>query len=200
MSALMASGNLPPPQSSPAFTARRTEFRTEMVDPYTPLDALGESLKKLGDMQRRYFKNACVKDDELPDPDAPPEFGEDEPRGEPDRSSPRPAPIGYFASSDRWRRPSDYVAYLAREFEAGRTGPLEEQGKRKRLKRDQTLFLAQFAEACNCVWDDEDAEIAYEKRRRYNMLLMGEGGTGKTAIVQEIVLPAIDFIFGAEDD
>ena len=149
MSALMASGNLPPPQPSPAFTARRAEFRTEMVDSYTALAAIGDSLTVLVDMQRRYFKNACVNDDDLPDPDAPPEFGEDEAMGEPDGSSPRPEPTGYFAPSDRWRRPSDYVAYLAREFEAGRTGPLEERGKPKPLKRDQTLFLAQFAAACN---------------------------------------------------
>ena len=37
-----------------------------------------------------------------------------------------------------------------------------------------------------------------EDRKEYAFLLMGQGGSGKTAIVQEIVLPAVDFIFPPE--
>ena len=37
-----------------------------------------------------------------------------------------------------------------------------------------------------------------ENRKEYSFLLMSQGGSGKAAIVQEIVLPAIDFIFPPE--
>ena len=63
------------------------------------------------------------------------------------------------------------------------------------LKRDQTLFLAKFAEACNAVYDDEKNDVPWERRRTFQMLLMGQGGSGKTVIVQQIVLPAVDFLF-----
>ena len=36
-------------------------------------------------------------------------------------------------------------------------------------------------------------------RRRFSFLLMGQGGSGKTAIVQDIVLPVIDFLFPPEE-
>ena len=72
------------------------------------------------------------------------------------------------------------------------------------MKRDPALFVAQFAAACNAVWDDDqaikDGTLAVERRRCFNILLMGQGGSGKTAVVQDIVLPAIDFLLGGEDD
>ena len=36
------------------------------------------------------------------------------------------------------------------------------------------------------------------RRRRFSILLMGQGGSGKMAVVREIVLPAIDFLFPPE--
>ena len=63
------------------------------------------------------------------------------------------------------------------------------------MKRDQVLFVAQFAYACNCVWDDEQNDVPMKRRHRFNMLLLGQGGSGKTAVIQEIVLPAMDFLF-----
>jgi hypothetical protein len=66
------------------------------------------------------------------------------------------------------------------------------------------LFLAQFADACNAVWDDEqkvvEGALAMKDRRCFNMLLIGQGGSGKTALIQEVVLPAMDFLFPPEDD
>ena len=67
--------------------------------------------------------------------------------------------------------------------------------KKKRLSQDQMLFLAGFADACNKVWQDERDCVPMGKRSRFSFLLMGQGGSGKTAIIQEIVLPAIDFVF-----
>ena len=46
----------------------------------------------------------------------------------------------------------------------------------------------------------KEGPLAIKSQRCFNILLMGQGGSGKTAVVQEIVLPAMDFIFPAEDD
>ena len=70
----------------------------------------------------------------------------------------------------------------------------------KCVTKDQLLFLAQFAAALNKVWDDEQAEVPMHQRERFSFLLMGQGGSGKTAIVQEVVLPTMDFVFPLDDN
>jgi len=90
------------------------------------------------------------------------------------------------------------TSYLAAEFEAGNTTLPGKEKKKKKLTRDQVIFLIGFANACNNVWEDECNETPMESRREYAFLLMGQGGSGKTAIVQEIVLPSIDFVFPPE--
>ena len=68
------------------------------------------------------------------------------------------------------------------------------------MKRDQVLFVAQFAHACNIVWDEyrkvEEGELDANKITCFNILLMGQGGSGKTAVVHDIVFPTLDFLFG----
>jgi len=108
-------------------------------------------------------------------------------------------PVAYFEPCSRWQRPSDYIAHLAAEFEAGRTMPPGKKKKKRKLSRDQALFLTGFAHACNQAWEDERDEVPMSQRRRFRFLLMGQGGSGKTAIVQEVVLPAVDFIFPPEE-
>ena len=162
------------------------------------------TLREILDVQRRRFKRAGQKEDDAPEEDAevPPE--EDDGASAPGSAHPpSPDPIAYFAPSDRYRRPSDYVAHLTRLFEAGTVDTSTNRREPKPLKRDQALFVTQFAAACNAVWDDEqlmkEGALQPNKRRCFNFLLMGQGGSGKTAVVQEIVLPAMDFIFPAEE-
>ena len=88
------------------------------------------------------------------------------------------------------------MAHLAKKFEDGPVDPTTGGRAPRTLKRDQTLFLAKFADACNKVWDDENEKKPWAQRRTFQMLLMGQGGSGKTAIIQEIVLPVMDFLFG----
>ena len=38
----------------------------------------------------------------------------------------------FFAPTDRWRRPSDYVAFMAKRFEVGLTSPPGQQPKKKK--------------------------------------------------------------------
>ena len=107
-----------------------------------------------------------------------------------------------FAPSDSWRRPSDYVAFLARCFEDEWTNPHTGKKEPRALKRDQVLFAAQFAQACNKVWEEdrrvEENDLDADKITLFNILLMGQGGSGKTAVVQDIVLPVLDFLFGSD--
>jgi len=143
-----------------------------------------------------YITRACEHahaQEAEPEPDAPPD------PGAPSCSAPgETAPQAYFAPNSRWNRPSDYIAHLAGEFEKGNTTAPGKKKKKKKLSNDQVLFLAGFAHACNQVWDDEQDGVSMEKRRCFSFLLMGQGGSGKTAVVQEIVLPAVDFIFPPE--
>jgi hypothetical protein len=107
-----------------------------------------------------------------------------------------------FAPSDSWRRPSDYVAHLAKTFETEWLNPRSGKKEPRPLKRDQVLFIAQFAHACNVVWDEdrkvEEGDLDIAKISCFNILLMGQGGSGKTAVVQDIVLPTLDFLFDCE--
>ena len=82
-----------------------------------------------------------------------------------------------FAPSDSWRRPSDYVAFLARCFEDEWTNPHTGKKEPRPLKRDQVLFAAQFAQACNKVWEEdrrvEENRLDVNKSTPFNILLMG---------------------------
>ena len=44
----------------------------------------------------------------------------------------------------------------------------------------------------------ERKEMDVNKITCFNILLMGQGGSGKTAIVQEIVLVTLEFLFGTD--
>ena len=96
--------------------------------------------------------------------------------------------VAYFAPCDPWRRPSDYIKYLMDCFEQGSTAPKGKRPRRKTLSRDQVQFVALFAEACDSAWDEERGNSPVERRKARHLVLIGHGGFGKTAIVQEIVL------------
>ena len=55
----------------------------------------------------------------------------------------------------------------------------------QKLTRDQTLFMVRFAHACDEVWEDKDKEPA--QRRCHHLLLLGQGGSGKTHVIQHLV-------------
>ena len=97
--------------------------------------------------------------------------------------------------------PSDYIRHLMRRFQEARTDEVTGNVTSRRLKWDQVFFLAKFAEACDAVWTEErrmeqnDENFTRSQCKCYQFLVMGEGGTGKPAIIQEIVLPATDYVF-----
>ena len=69
---------------------------------------------------------------------------------------------------------------------------------------DQAFFMVTFAHGCNIIWKDEQAiaesTLIVKDRRCINFLWIGQCGSGKTALVQETVLPTIDFLFPPDDE
>ena len=162
---------------------RRLDFSAELRE-------VAEAFRKL---RSEKDEKAVVQEDS--DEDFP------EPDDVVDAARPSEDLPAFFAPSDRWRRPNDFVAYMAEQFEKGLTGPSPPAGaarKKKQLTHDQAVFITHFAHACNCVWDDEQNNVPMDLRQCFDILLMGQGGSGKTAMVQHIVLPVIDFLFPPE--
>ena len=197
---LMASGELPHTNSASCSAERRKKFREELLGPLDALGALsGDALAEVLECQRKRFATGGKRDD-----DAPVGDGDDAPAAPHDAPTDCPAdvPAAVFVPSDEFKRPSDYVKHLARRFESGKVDTATGKLEPRPLKRDQALFVARFASACNDVWDDEqsiiDGSLVRKKRRSFQFLLMGQSGSGKTAIVQEIVLPAMDNLFPVE--
>ena len=199
---LMAAGALPPPGNEAAANADRRSLRTALLAPLDGLKSMcRETFRKLLEAQRLTFARGGKREADAPkDDDVPPQ---DDARCASSTSAAAAAtPHARFAPSDEFRLPSDFVRHLARKFESGQVNPKTGKIERRPLKRDQALFVTRFAAACNAVWEDEqkinDGLLDAKKRRTYNFLLMGQGGSGKTAIVQEVVLPAMDALFPAE--
>ena len=199
-SSFLQEGKLPLPEESRALSERRRALHQNDIEPYGSdcpgdagrlLNAIDErTLVHIVQMQREAFKmkakDISNDDDSDSDMDAPPVQRID--------CEEQPA-VARFADQERWSKPSDYVAHLAAQFEAGMTTPPGKRKFKKTLTQNQVRFLAGFAKAVNEVWSDEQDEKPHHQRRRHDLLLIGEGGSGKTAIVQDIVLTTIDFLW-----
>ena len=96
----------------------------------------------------------------------------------------RPA-AACFANQEVYATPSAYIASLIAALPEG-----------ERLTRDQTLFMVRFAQACDAAWADE-AKPPHE-RKVHHLLLLGQGGSGKTHVVQKLVFQAVHFIWPPE--
>ena len=53
--------------------------------------------------------------------------------------------------------------------------------------------MARFAQCCDAAWEDE-SKLPSE-RRVHHLLLLGQGGSGKTHVVQKLVFKAVQFIW-----
>ena len=85
-----------------------------------------------------------------------------------------------------YRKPSAFIKALVANL------PSEE-----RLTRDQTLFVTNFAKACDDAW--EDSEKPATERRVHHILLLGQGGSGKSHVVQKVIFTASEFIWPCEN-
>jgi hypothetical protein len=103
-----------------------------------------------------------------------------------DDASNAPAPE-CFADQNVFARPSAYISSLVAKL------PVHEQ-----LTRDQTLFVARFAQACDEAWEDEHKPP--HQRKVHHILLLGQGGSGKTHVVQNIVFEAVLYIWPPQSE
>ena len=69
----------------------------------------------------------------------------------------------------------------------------------RQLSEDQTLFMLRFADVLDKVYDEEQRKPP-ENRGVYHILLLGQGGSGKTHIVQNLIFPIVHFIWPAEGE
>ena len=94
----------------------------------------------------------------------------------------RPARTACFADQDVYTTPGAYIMDLVRQL------PVH-----ARLTRGQTLFMLKFADICDQVWEDEKKPP--RDRQVHHILLLGQGGSGKTHVVQNLVFKAVAFIW-----
>jgi len=91
------------------------------------------------------------------------------------------APPECFSNQFVYAKPSDYVLGLVAKL------PPE-----KKLTRDQTNFMIRFAVACDEAWEDELKPPCDSNTN--HIVLLGQGGSGKTHVVQNLVFEAVHYI------
>ena len=106
---------------------------------------------------------------------------------EDEASAAAPLPTECFSNQDVYATPSAYISALICKL------PTDEQ-----LTRDQTLFVARFAQACDEAWKDEQKPP--NQRKVHHMLLLGQGGSGKTHVVQKLVFTAVCYIWPSQNE
>ena len=118
----MWDGELPPPNEQRRIQIRREALSDKLLAPFAGLaDLDAEDVENAITLQRTFFATENSKpslaNDEEGDMDVP--LDDYEPVAKKDEED----ATARFAPSDSWRRPSDYVAHMARRFEDEWTNP-----------------------------------------------------------------------------
>ena len=93
-----------------------------------------------------------------------------------------PADCCAFSKQNVYATPSALIKDLVQKLPA-----------HQRLNEDQTLFMARFAQVCDQAYADQAKQP--KERRVHHLLLLGQGGSGKTHVVQNLVFVAALFIW-----
>ena len=83
----------------------------------------------------------------------------------------------------------DVIRYVERDVLPG-----EDRGK-VTLTREQVLACAAFANMVTTAWEEERLGVDPAERTCQHMILLGQGGTGKTMIVTDIFIPLVNWAF-----
>ena len=68
------------------------------------------------------------------------------------------------------------------------------------LTREQVLACATFGQMVNVAWEEERAQLPLDTRTCQQMILLGQGGTGKTMLVTDIFIPLVNWAFPPTDE
>jgi len=101
---------------------------------------------------------------------------------------------GWVPIDNPARKMQQLIAELEREPKPG------EKKKKITLTHLQVLACAQFSSMMQVAWDEEKQGIPWDKRSQKTMVLLGQGGTGKSMIVQKLFVPLVEWAFPADDD
>ena len=90
------------------------------------------------------------------------------------------------------KRPSHFVALLVDRLaqDDGERGPVI-------LQPMQKTFVQHFSECLDVAWQEEQEGTPWRERQLFRLVLIGEGGSGKSFVVQHIVVPALMWAFPA---
>ncbi|CAE7263859.1 PIF7 [Symbiodinium sp. CCMP2456] len=92
-----------------------------------------------------------------------------------------------FAEQTVYEKPSEFLADMMFALPA-----------KEKLNEDQELFMLRFGDVLNKVYDEEQRKRP-EERGVYHVLLLGQGGSGKTHVVQNVIFPIVLFIWPPVD-
>ena len=70
-----------------------------------------------------------------------------------------------------------------------------EDRKKVALTYEQHLAVAEFTVMVQTAMDEEARQVPWAERTMHRMILLGQGGTGKTMIVQDVFIPLIEWAF-----
>ena len=93
-----------------------------------------------------------------------------------------PRDCARFTDQNIYAKPSHMLADMVANLPANR-----------RLNEDQKIFILRFGDILDTVWSEES--LPPERRSVYHMLLLGQGGSGKTYIVQNLIFPVVHFLW-----
>ena len=111
----MSAGVLPDAMSEDDRVAARSYLQSAIQEPYASVRSLPiANLRSFVDAQRQQFSTPAQPDNVTNSHDQ--EWEEQPPRVR--ASHNEPAADAHFIPSDKWRRPSDYVAHLTHAFES----------------------------------------------------------------------------------
>ena len=95
-------------------------------------------------------------------------------------------------------KPSHRLAARIKEFEASADAP-DAHRKGFKLAEEQQAICNWFGKALDQAYMDEMNHVPVNERKQSACLLIGAGGTGKTTIILELLLPTFHEYFPAQD-
>ena len=89
-------------------------------------------------------------------------------------------------------RPSEFIARLVHALEHDPDEP-------KKLTEAQLHFVNDFKEVMDNIKEEDDMGVPWPDRTMHRKILLGEGGSGKSFLVLNIVIPAVAWTFPAAE-